>query len=131
MYSRRAGGSATGLIGKSEVKYVSSNLAASWTVNGREETIIGGVLQGRKQFDPRGASRMCKRRMWKLAMEVAGLVTMEGRVKMELGLERYMDVKEGAALSWRRRVKEDAKGTALKGWVRNGGEDFQIDGADF
>ncbi|RDW80139.1 hypothetical protein BP6252_04777 [Coleophoma cylindrospora] len=130
-YSRRASPSAVGGDANGEVRYVSSNLAASWTANGRDETIIGGVLQGRKQFDPRGASRMCKRRMWKLAMEVAGLVAVEGGVRMGLEMKRYKDVKEGEALKWRRNVKEDVKATSLKGWVKNGGEEFGAIGVEY
>lgn len=102
-------------------KAVSSNLSAVWTP-GWQETVIGGVLQGRKQFDPRGASRICRWGMWQAAVRVAagvGLVALcEG-----LGKSEYRAVKEGDALSARRRVKEDVKREGLRGWVENRGDD--------
>ncbi|RFU32639.1 hypothetical protein B7463_g3706, partial [Scytalidium lignicola] len=110
-------------------KLVPSNAAASWTANGKEETLIGGVLQGRKQFDVRGASRMCKRRMWRLAMEVAGLVGVSV-VERTLSGRMYRDVKEGEVLGERRRVKEDVRQSALEGWVRNGGNEFEVGGVE-
>src|SRR3569833_3442549 len=56
-----------------------SNLAAACVPRcGLDEGLLGGVLQGRKAFDIRGASVLSRRRMWGLAVEVAGLQTVAG-----------------------------------------------------
>jgi len=105
---------------------VASNLASSWTKHG-SETCIGGTLQGRKQFDVRGASRVCKRRKWKLALEVACVAGVPA-VERLLREVKYGDVKGGELLEQRRSVKRDVR-EVLGGWVRNeGGEGFGIDG---
>lgn len=84
-------------------------------------------MQGRKQFDVRGASRVCKRRMWKLALQVAvgvGVPPIESVLKGN----RYEDVKWGKLFERRRKVKRDVRGV-LGGWVRNeGGEAFAVEG---
>lgn len=107
---------------------VPSNLASSWTPNG-SETLIGGTLQGRRQFDVRGASRVCKKKMWKLALEVAvvaGVPAVEGCLRVG----KYGDVKSGELLEGRRKVKKEVR-EVLGGWVRNeGGEGFGGEGAE-
>jgi tRNA-specific adenosine deaminase 1 len=102
-------------------KSVASNLSAMYTP-GWTETLIGGVLQGRKQLDPRGASRVCRRRMWDVAVKVAAVVGGEAMVRV-LGKERYTDVKTDEVLNDRRRVKDDIKTGGLNGWVKNTGDD--------
>jgi tRNA-specific adenosine deaminase 1 len=103
-------------------KIVPSNIAAHAhaTASGvpQLETLIGGVLQGRKASDIRGASRVSRFRMWELALEVAALVAVP-RVQRALGRGKYGEVKGGELLEGRRRVKEDVREGALKGWVRN------------
>ncbi|KAF2449769.1 hypothetical protein P171DRAFT_427928 [Karstenula rhodostoma CBS 690.94] len=99
----------------------SSNLSAVWTP-AWQETVIGGVLQGRKQFDPRGASRICRRGMWEVAVRVAAGVGVSALCEV-LGKKEYRDVKEGDVLGARRRVKEDVKKVGLSGWVENRGDD--------
>lgn len=113
-FSRRAG------EWGEETKYVASNLATAWSSNGLAENIIGGVLQGRKQTDPRGGSAVSREKMWALAKQVAKLAGVEGAVP-ENGT--YQELKEGEALGGRRRVKEDVRADALKGWVRNTGDE--------
>jgi tRNA-specific adenosine deaminase 1 len=109
-----------------ETKSVASNLSAVYTP-GWTETLIGGVLQGRKQLDPRGASRVCRRRIWDVAVKVAAVVGGEMVVRV-LGKERYKAVKADEVLNERRRVKEDIKTAGLKGWVKNtGDDDFGLD----
>ncbi|TVY51114.1 tRNA-specific adenosine deaminase 1 [Lachnellula cervina] len=112
---------------RSAADVVPSSIASSWTPNG-SETLIGGTLQGRKQFDVRGASRVCKRRMWKLALEVA-VVACVPAVERCLRVEKYGDVKESVLLD-RRTVKGDVR-AVLGGWVRNGGgEGFGVEGVE-
>ncbi|KAK5663231.1 hypothetical protein OQA88_6649 [Cercophora sp. LCS_1] len=100
-------------------KTSASNLAVVWTANGVEEGLVGGVLQGRKQFVPKGASVVSRRGMWKLSSEVAALTG--GFESVSEGT--YGGVKGGSLLETRREVKEHVRGGALKGWVRNTGGD--------
>jgi tRNA-specific adenosine deaminase 1 len=104
-----------------EVEFVPSNLATAWTPYG-EESLIGGVLQGMKQFDPRGASMLCRKRMWELAADVASLLDVSA-VSQALSLGSYEQFKSSDLLEGRRQVKEEVKETTLKGWVRNSGDD--------
>lgn len=101
-----------------------SNMAVAWTGHGMEETTLGGVLQGRKVFDPRGASFVSRRKMWALALEVAGMLGVGVlEVTKMLSSQTYDDVKKSRLLETRRIVKRDATAEALKGWVRNKGDD--------
>ncbi|KAK3394069.1 adenosine deaminase/editase [Podospora didyma] len=112
------------------VKMGASNLAVAWTGDKLvEEGLIGGVLQGRKHFDQKGASAVSRWRMWKLAAEVASLLSVdEGRdaaseiSQVLLADKTYDEVKESGLLATRRAVKEEARRDALKGWVRNKGD---------
>jgi tRNA-specific adenosine deaminase 1 len=66
-YSRRQ-------VLKAGEKLVPSNLASiSGTSPNDSETLIGGTLQGRKQFSLPGASRVCKRRMWQFTLSLAAI----------------------------------------------------------
>jgi tRNA-specific adenosine deaminase 1 len=109
------------LEGTLEQKLVPSNLATAWTPY-LEETLIGGVLQGRKQFDPRGASGVCRKSMWRLAAEVATLVSVPA-VNQALSAGSYDLVKGNGLLESRRIVGEEGKETSLRGWVRNEGDE--------
>lgn len=102
-------------------KAVASNLSAVWTP-ASQETLIGGVLQGRKQIDPRGASSVCRKSMWKTAVQIAGVVGVPLLVEA-LGKGMYTSVKESEVLEERRKTKDDVRKTGLKGWVRNTGDD--------
>jgi tRNA-specific adenosine deaminase 1 len=102
-------------------KAVPSNLSAVYTP-AWQETLIGGVLQGRKQLDPRGASAVCRRSMWSVAVKVAAAVGAPMVVNV-LGERRYEDVKQDEVFEERRKVKEDVKMGGLKGWTKNAGDD--------
>ncbi|GJN81360.1 hypothetical protein PLIIFM63780_004893 [Purpureocillium lilacinum] len=105
-----------------------SNLAAAWSLSGFEESILGGVVQGRRPFDPRGASRMSRRQMWVLAREVASQLRDHDDIKHCLDGRSYQEVKHGPLLATRRAVKAEVRGTALAGWVINDGDSgFGID----
>lgn len=101
-------------------KATPSNLSAVWTPSW-QETLIGGVLQGRKQLDPRGASSICRKELWMKTGKIAGLIGIPLLVET-LGKGRYADIKESSALAPRREVKKDMKKT-LSGWVKNTGDD--------
>ena len=102
-------------------KLVPSNISASWTPY-QFETLIGGVLQGRKQGDIRGASLVCKSRMWKVALETSGLVDAS-QVEECLNKSKYMDVKTDGLLAARDAAKEVARSGALDGWIKNAGDE--------
>ncbi|KAL2269041.1 hypothetical protein VTJ83DRAFT_3887 [Remersonia thermophila] len=108
-----------------KVKLAASNLAVAWTKDGEvDEGLVGGVLQGRKAFDLRGASAASRRRLWSRAAEVAALLGPEhAEIRGALAKATYGEVKESEALEGRRRVKEEVRREALKGWVRNTGDE--------
>lgn len=108
---------------KAETSAVGSNISAVWVRGRGAETLIGGVLQGRKQFSgARGASMLCKARVWKA---VSGVAAMAGIrvVQMAVDVAVYRALKEGACMAARNEAKEETR-TALGGWARNGGDDF-------
>ncbi|KAK4192496.1 putative tRNA-specific adenosine deaminase [Podospora australis] len=119
-------------------KIAASNLAKKQkTGGGVEEGLIGGVLQGRKSFDIKGASAVSRRKMWALALEVAQALAAAEREEEEqqvrggmdlllseqgLGAGTYDGVKDGDLMRERRQVKDDVRREALKGWLRNTGD---------
>ncbi|KAI1655881.1 adenosine deaminase/editase [Daldinia decipiens] len=125
-------------------KVSASNISAAWTRSGLEETTLGGILQGRKQssVDARGASFASRRRIWGLAVEVTDLLLLragQGKevepvntsaiadIRKALTAETYGEMKGCALLEPRRRAKDKARAEALKGWVRNlGDETFNL-----
>ncbi|KAG8166553.1 hypothetical protein KVR01_002242 [Diaporthe batatas] len=102
------------------VRYVASNLATAWTRNGLEENLIGGVLQGRRQSDMRAGSAVSRGRMWLLVQEI--LQHAESAVILPT-FETYESHKKSPWLTMRSKVKEDVRREALKGWIRNTGDD--------
>ncbi|KAL5116450.1 hypothetical protein ACEQ8H_005686 [Pleosporales sp. CAS-2024a] len=102
-------------------KAMPSNVSAVYTP-AWQETVIGGVVQGRKQLDPRGASAICRRSMWKTAVQVAGLAGVP-KLHQVLCKTSYQDMKQDEALAARRKVKDDMKADVLQGWVSNAGDD--------
>ncbi|PSR85740.1 adenosine deaminase/editase [Coniella lustricola] len=105
------------------IKYVASNLAIAWTANGLTENIVGGVLQGRKPTDPRGGSRLSRKALWQLASGIASCV---GGPDLVPSGNAYKELKHGQGLAHRRVVKQDVTAQALKGWVRNIGDDGHV-----
>jgi len=109
---------------RSKGKIAPCNVSAVWGAHGLDEGLVGGVVQGRRAFEERGASALSRRRMWCFALEVAELLGRDGEeIRETLGVERYGDVKEGARLEERREVKKFVWEEALMGWVRNVGDE--------
>lgn len=107
-------------------KAMPSNMSAVYTP-AWQETLIGGVLQGRKQFDPRGASAICRRSVWITAARLACVMEVPPAAFVS-GRRTYRGVKDAEELLARRQVKENVKDTALRGWVTNTGDDgFELD----
>ena len=103
-----------------------SNVSAMWTPR-VQQTLINGVLQGRRQDDPQGASSICRRRMWetfrRLAIQLYDTELMELAQKGE-----YIEVKSHMTLHDRRNLKAAAIEEALQGWTPNEGDNtFGID----
>ncbi|PTB70540.1 hypothetical protein BBK36DRAFT_1108142 [Trichoderma citrinoviride] len=113
-----------------------SNLAATWSASGFEESILGGVLQGWKQFDVRGASKSSRRQMWITAKQLSEGLSAANAPDTDRHRElrehfslasSYQGLKDGPLLAERRHVKVQARQLALKGWVQNEGDsDFGI-----
>jgi len=89
-------------------KVVPSNLATI-AYGSTQETLINGVLQGRKQLDPKGASSLSRRRMWEAAVTVAGLSAPTYNIFKRANAERS-------------KVKDQTRTIALQGWVQNTGD---------
>jgi tRNA-specific adenosine deaminase 1 len=97
-----------------------SNLSALWTPK-RQEILVNGVLQGRKQFDIRGASITSRRGLWKLALEVAAMAGVPA-VLGNLNKATYGQAKESANLD-RKEAKDKVLEKALVGWKQNERDD--------
>lgn len=115
-------------------KISASSIAAAWSGSGVEETIVGGVIQGSKTTEVRGASRVSRRRMWESARELISqlVARQEGYDDLLAALhtDSYHQVKDSELLAERRQVVADAQVKALKGWVKNYGDSsFSLDKA--
>lgn len=109
------------------VKMATSNLAVAWTSHGCQEATLGGTLQGRKLFDPRGASFVSNRIMWTLALAVAGLFgTEEREISKALAASTYAELKGCRFLDGRSAAKKDVTTRALPGWTANEGDNFGL-----
>ena len=114
--------------GATDKRLVGSNTTAMYTPF-REEVLIGGTLQGNKQFSTRGASAISRVGLWTTALSLAKAVGALAIADV-LSMPRYEQVKTCRLLAGRRAVKDDVRREALCGWVRNVGDDaFGLEGA--
>ncbi|RKF53146.1 tRNA-specific adenosine deaminase 1 [Erysiphe neolycopersici] len=118
---------------------VASNIASFSTPYNRG-VLIGGTLQGRKQFSLRGAPPMSKHQMWQLALEVASRMelrplirALEKRINITSTNNRtYEEMKCTNLLAKRHEAKSHVRcvlggDAGEKGWVRNtGGENWSL-----
>lgn len=104
----------------SATSVVPSNLS-TLSYGHAQETLINGVLQGRKQFDPRGASAVSRRKMWALALDIARIVASAGLLSA-LDRRSYADMKGADLLYARESIKRDTRTGPLQGWKRNLGD---------
>lgn len=100
---------------------VSSNLSAVYTPR-KQEILVNGVLQGRKQLDPKGASFLSRRLLWKSVLDVAMKVGLPA-LASALGKRTYAEMKEADVLKGREKVKQDVRELSLRGWQRNEGDE--------
>ncbi|KAK5136401.1 hypothetical protein LTR08_003527 [Meristemomyces frigidus] len=111
-------------------KVVASNLSA-FCIDKHPavmEVIINGVLQGRKQEDPRGASSVSRRKLWDIVRSVAQDIAEKKDFDQEwveevIKAESYGSLKAVWMLEERERMKREVKEVALKGWRRNVGDE--------
>lgn len=110
-------------------KISASNVAAAWSRSGVEESIVGGVVQGSKTTDIRGASSMSRKRLWASARNLAAqLDEPYEELRRALRSAEYGGIKQSELLTERNLVIAEAQAKALKGWVKNHGDSsFTID----
>ena len=92
----------------------SSNISAVWTPR-HQETLINGVLQGRKQTDQKGACALSRVRIWDLLLDTIRLIDTPA-LRHILEVVSYLDMKKSQNLEHRRHVKEHVIKEALKKW---------------
>lgn len=102
-------------------KMTASNIAAMWTAR-HQEVIIGGTVQGNKQFSVRGASVISRASLASATLLLLRDLAIPGLVGI-VNAKKYADVKRSGILSQRCKVKEDVTAEALHNWVRNVGDD--------
>lgn len=119
-YSRRNAG--TGPTG--EVK--GCNIAAAWNPH-VQETLINGVLQGRKQTDIRGASALSRSRTFSLFSEFHLRLEPQAGVGAFKFLD-YRGLKRSKELQDRQEVKKAVKEEALQRWGESSDPTFANDG---
>jgi len=109
-----------------EQKIKPSNVTAVYTPH-FQETLIGGILQGRKQGDPQAASAIARKSMWRAFVDVAEVLGSPVLLRSTCQ-PSYGEFKANRALEARRRVSNEVKEHTLQGWIPNvGDEDFSLD----
>ena len=109
-----------------EQKIKPSNVTAVYTPH-FQETLIGGILQGRKQGDPQAASAIARKSMWRSFVDVAEVLGSPVLLRSACQ-PSYGEFKANRALEARRRVSNEVKEHTLQGWIPNvGDEDFSLD----
>lgn len=98
-----------------------SNIS-SLTHGSNQETLINGVLQGRKQTDPKGASALSRRTLWSLALKIAASLG-ERAIIQALSRPTYYAVKSAGPLQARKLTKKLTRQGPLSGWKPNSGDD--------
>ena len=126
---------------------VGNNISAL-SIPTRTEVLINGVLQGRKQHDPKGASSVSRRRMLDDVRAVQNTLSLPSDTitptstptatsqdvatargyasSVDASGHTYRSLKSSQAFADRRAVKQDVWNTALMGWKRNEGDEDWI-----
>ncbi|KAI4098220.1 MAG: hypothetical protein L6R37_006619 [Teloschistes peruensis] len=92
-----------------------------------QEALILGRLQGRQKLDPKGASAICSKRMWKTVLQVFAAMGMPQLLQTVSEPMNVRKLKESVLFADRQRVKDEVRAKALKGWARNDDDDFVIE----
>lgn len=99
----------------------SCNTCAIFVDGVGEETVVGGVLAGRKQAaEWRAGSMVCRAKLWVAVKEAAA------GTGLEFVGATYSQLKAADVLEIRRKVKEDVKAVLKGGWVANKVDDFEL-----
>lgn len=103
-----------------------SNVAAVYNPR-LQEALVVGRLQGRQKSDPRAASAICNKRMWKTALQVLAALGTPRLLQQMSESSHVRKWKESALFKDRQRVKADVRSKALHGWIRNEIDDFEVE----
>ncbi|KAL8879274.1 MAG: hypothetical protein Q9198_003088 [Flavoplaca austrocitrina] len=103
-----------------------SNIAAVYNPHIKEALILGR-LQGRQKLDPKGASAICSKRMWNMTLQVLAALGTPKLLQSISESSRVQEWKNSALFADRQRVKAEATAEALSGWIRNNGDDFEVE----
>ncbi|KAL8981113.1 MAG: hypothetical protein Q9205_003994, partial [Flavoplaca limonia] len=103
-----------------------SNMAAVYNPHIKEALILGR-LQGRQKLDPKGASATCSKRMWNMTLQVLAALGTPKLLQSISESSRVQEWKKSALFADRQRVKAEATAEALSGWIRNNGDDFEVE----
>jgi len=84
----------------------------------KQECLINGVLQGRKQTDPKGASALSRRQILNSVLELMKAI---GEYDIANHVERstYAQIKVSQWLVTRENIKRKVRENALRGWKKN------------
>lgn len=93
-----------------------SNISAVWT-RSLQESLINGVLQGRKQIDPRGASAVSRQGNKELSKRIASKLRWRDN-------EAAVTQRRSLASTQRKLVKDDVIRVALRRWIPNVDDGF-------
>lgn len=102
-------------------KMTPSNLTAVYTPH-FQETLIGGVLQGRKQGDPQAPSIIARKSMWRAVADVTETIGSPALLE-NVQKATYGEFKAASLFECRRRAANDVKSVVLKGWTPNCGDE--------
>ncbi|KAL8996250.1 MAG: hypothetical protein Q9169_004181 [Polycauliona sp. 2 TL-2023] len=105
-----------------------SNIAAVWNPH-LQESLILGRLQGWKKLDPKAASAICSKRMWKTTLQVLAALGTPNLLQSISESQRVQEWKKSGLLANRRQVKAEVTAEALSGWVPNDGDNFEVEPA--
>ena len=103
-----------------------SSIAAVYNPHIKEALILGR-LQGRQKLDPKGASAICSKRMWNMTLQVLAALGTPKLLQSISECSRVQEWKKSALFADRQRVKAEATAEALSGWIRNNGDDFEVE----
>ncbi len=103
-----------------------SNIAAVCNPHVQEALILGR-LQGRQKFDPKGLSAICSKRMWGMTLQVLAMLGTPRLLHSISESSHVQEWKKSELFADRQRVKADVTAEALSGWIRNDGDDFEVE----
>ncbi|CAO1599845.1 hypothetical protein XANCAGTX0491_003557 [Xanthoria calcicola] len=103
-----------------------SNIAAVCNPHVQEALILGR-LQGRQKFDPKGLSAICSKRMWRMTLQVLAMLGTPRLLSSISESSHVQEWKKSELFADRQRVKADVTAEALSGWIRNDGDDFEVE----